>query len=258
MSKLFNPFKAAITKREIQVGLWLALANAYSAEVCAGAGFDWLLIDYEHAPNNLPLIRDQLQAIHGSASHPVVRPPIGEPWIIKQLLDIGAQTILVPMVESGEQADMLAKAMRYPPVGTRGIGASLGRASSFNREPNYLQRADEQMCLLVQVESRAGIEALDDIALTDGVDGVFVGPADLAADMGYLGNPNAAPVVELIERTLERLSALGKPSGVLATDKDILRNYAAKSASFIAVGSDISLLATSTASLSERFKHEFS
>ena len=180
-----NPFKAALQRGEMQYGCWGAFAHPYATELMASTGFDWLVIDGEHAPNDLPTITAQLQALHGYTTHPVVRLPMGEDWAIKQVLDAGAQTLLIPMVESAGQARALVRAMRYPPAGIRGSGAMIARATMFAGVENYVATADAQMCLLVQVESHKGLEALDDILAVDGVDGVFIGPADLAADMGF-------------------------------------------------------------------------
>src|ERR1700693_3839624 len=163
-----NPFKAALQSPEPQFGLLLGLADSYCAEICAGAGFDWVLIDGEHAPNDVRSILSQLQAVAPYPVHPIVRPVSGDVQLIKQLLDIGAQTLLVPMVESAEQAKLLVQAMRYPPAGIRGVGAALARASQWNRVTNYLDQANDQMCLLVQVETRAGLENLDAIAAVEG------------------------------------------------------------------------------------------
>jgi len=172
-----NPFKAAIKAGRPQMGCWLGLADPYVAEISAGAGFDWLLIDAEHAPNDLRSIISQLQVIAAFDSHPVVRPTIGEAWMIKQLLDAGAQTLLVPMVESAAQARELVQAVTYPPHGIRGVGSALARASNFSGIPDYLTTAQDEICLLVQVENCAGMEALDEILQVEGVDGVFIGPS---------------------------------------------------------------------------------
>ncbi|MDR3376828.1 MAG: 4-hydroxy-2-oxoheptanedioate aldolase [Ancalomicrobiaceae bacterium] len=249
-----NPFKQALKAGQLQLGLWQALANAYTVEISAGAGYDWLLIDAEHAPNDLPLLVAQLQAIKGTPSHPVIRPPVGETWMIKQLLDIGAQTLLIPMVESGSQAEALVKAVRYPPNGVRGVGAALARASAFNRIPDYLQTADAEICLLLQVESRAGLAALDDIAATEGVDGVFVGPADLAADMGFLGRPGAPEVQAAVEEALSRIQSHGKAAGILTGDPTLARRYVDRGASFVAIGNDVTLLAQATQKLLDDFR----
>ncbi|MFZ2100533.1 MAG: HpcH/HpaI aldolase/citrate lyase family protein, partial [Oricola sp.] len=180
-----NEFKAALARGERQIGCWVGLADAYAAEIMGTTGFDWLLIDGEHAPNDVRSIMRQLQALEASPSHAVVRLPIGETRIVKQILDVGAQTLLIPMVESGEQAAELVRAAQYPPRGVRGVGAALARASKFSAIPDYLATADSEICLLLQVENRAGMAALDDILAVEGVDGIFIGPSDLAADMGY-------------------------------------------------------------------------
>ena len=168
------------------------LADPVCAEICAGAGFDWLVIDGEHAPNDVRSVLAQLQAVAPYPVHPVVRPLSGDVNLIKQMLDIGAQTLLIPMVESAAQARQLVSAMRYPPEGIRGIGAALARAARWDRIPNYVHEANAQMCLLVQVETRKGLENLEAIAGVEGVDGVFIGPADLSAAMGHPGNPQAS------------------------------------------------------------------
>ncbi|WP_180899745.1 4-hydroxy-2-oxoheptanedioate aldolase [Martelella soudanensis] len=249
-----NTFKQALRDSKPQIGLWIALANAYTAEICGGAGFDWLVIDGEHGPNDLPLLSAQLQGLAASPSHPVVRVPIGEAWLVKQVLDVGFQTVLVPMIETAEQAHAMVRAMRYPPDGMRGVGAGLARASRFNRIPDYLASANEEVCLLLQIESRAGIEALDDIAAIDGVDGVFIGPSDLAADMGYLGKPAAPDVNAVIETGIERILSHGKAAGVLTGDKSLARRYLELGATFVAVGTDVGLLVSGSASLAADFK----
>ena len=238
-----NTFKQALRDGKAQIGLWQALANPYTVEIAGSAGYDWLLLDAEHAPNDIPLLVSQLQALKGSASHAIIRPPIGETWIVKQLLDIGAQTLLVPMIESREAAKAMVKAVRYPPQGVRGVGAALARASNFNRIPDYLQTANDEICLLLQVESRAGIAALDAIASVEGVDGVFIGPADLAADMGFLGKPGAPEVQEVVEAALKRIQALGKAAGILTGDLGLARRYIELGASFVAIGNDVTLFA---------------
>ena len=249
-----NPFKQALREGKAQIGLWQALANPYTAEICAGAGYDWLLLDAEHAPNDIPLLVSQLQAMKGTGSHAVIRPPIGETFIIKQLLDIGAQTLLVPMVESRDMAEAMVKAVRYPPHGVRGVGAALARASAFNRIPDYLQTANDEICLLLQIESRAGLAALDEIAATEGVDGVFIGPADLAADMGFLGKPGAPEVQVEVERALLRIQSHGKAAGILIGDLGLARRYLDLGASFVAIGNDVTLLANATTKLLADFR----
>lgn len=249
-----NEFKAALRRREQLIGLWLGLGNAYTAELCAGAGFDWLLIDGEHAPFDVPNIVAQLQAVAPAAAAAVVRAPIGETWILKQLLDIGAQTLLVPMVETAEQARELVRAVRYPPEGVRGVGAALARASRFGRTTDYLGTANEQICLLVQVESVAALAQIEAIAAVDGVDGIFIGPSDLAADMGHLGRPGLPEVQGAIEGALTRIVATGKAAGILSSDEALARRYLELGANFVAVGTDATLLSASTAGLAARFK----
>jgi 4-hydroxy-2-oxoheptanedioate aldolase len=207
------------------------------------AGFDWLVIDGEHAPNDLRTMMAQLQALKGSATHPVVRLPMGEDWLIKQVLDIGAQTLLIPMVENAEQAKALVRATRYPPDGIRGSGAALARATLFSSIPDYTITANAQICLLVQVETKAGVDALDDILAVDGVDGVFIGPSDLGADMGYPGDSRAEPVQEAIRDALTRIAASDKAAGCLAVDDETALKYRDWGAQFLAVGIDVVLLA---------------
>lgn len=248
-----NTFKQALAERRLQLGIWAALASPAATEVTAGAGFDWVVIDGEHAPNDIPLLSAQLQAVLASPSHPVVRVPVGDPALIKQVLDIGAQTILVPMVETAEQAAALVRATRYPPAGIRGVGAALGRASAYSRIADYLDTANDQICLLVQVESRAALAAIEAIAAVDGVDGIFIGPSDLAADMGLLGQPGAPAVLAAIEDALTRIQAAGKPAGILTLDHALARLYVAMGTTFVAIGADVLLLAAATTRLRQEF-----
>lgn len=244
-----NQFKQALAEGRVQIGLWQALASPYTVEICAGAGYDWLLLDAEHAPNDIPLLVSQLQAMKGSESHAIIRPPIGETHVIKQLLDIGAQTLLIPMVESRAMAESMVRAVRYPPHGVRGVGAALARASAFNRIPDYLQTANAEICLLLQVESRAGLDNLDAIASTDGVDGVFIGPSDLAADMGHLGKPGHPEVQAAVEAAIARIRSHGKAAGILIGDLALAKRYQELGASFIGIGNDVTLLASATTRL---------
>jgi 4-hydroxy-2-oxoheptanedioate aldolase len=249
-----NLFKQRLLAGELQYGLWLGLSEIFSAEICAGAGFDWLLIDAEHGPNDLRTIFAQLQAIAPYGSQPVVRPPQGDHVLIKQLLETGVQTLLIPMVESAAQAAHLVEAMRYPPQGIRGVGSSIARASRWGRIGDYADEANGQMCLLVQVETRAGLEQLDGILAVEGVDGVFFGAADLAASFGLLGQPNHPDIVAMIERGLTRVAACGKAGGVLCGDRDLVNRYREAGARFIAVGVDSMLLAAATSSLCAAYK----
>lgn len=251
-----NQFKLALQQKRQQIGLWLGLADSYSAELCAGAGFDWLLLDGEHAPNDVRSLLAQLQAIEPYPSHPVIRPVVGETAIIKQMLDIGAQTLLIPMVETAEQAAALVRATRYPPEGVRGVGSALARASRWNRFAGYLNEADAQICLLVQVETKKGLENLEEIASVEGVDGVFIGPADLSAALGYRGNPGHPEVQNAIEESIRKIVALGKAAGILMADEKLARRYLELGCTFVAVGVDTTLLARSTQALAERFKNK--
>lgn len=248
-----NAFKAALKEGRQQYGLWLGLADAYAAEACATCGFDWLLVDGEHGPNDLRSMLATLQAVAPYPSHPVVRIPEGNATLVKQVLEIGAQTLLVPMVETAQQAGELVRAMRYPPQGIRGVGSGLARSSRWNLHADYLQVANEQVCLLVQVETVGAIEQLADIAAIDGVDGVFIGPSDLSASMGLLGQPSHPEVKAVIERAIATILAAGKAPGILCTDEALARHYASLGARFVAVGVDTTLLTQSARALAGRF-----
>jgi len=249
-----NQFKSALGDGRAQIGLWAALASPYAAELCAGAGFDWLVLDGEHAPNDVPMLLAALQAVAPYPVEPVVRPPVGDPVLLKQLLDIGARTLLIPMVESAEQAAHLVAATRYPPDGFRGVGAAIGRASRWTRRADYNSEAAGEICLLLQVETVRGLEALDEIARVPGVDGVFIGPSDLAASMGHLGNNAHADVQGAIERAIARILAAGKAPGILTMDESEARRYLELGARFVAVGADILLLVRAADELARRFK----
>lgn len=249
-----NQFKQAVRAGREQIGLWLGLGETFSAEICAGAGFDWLLIDAEHGPNDLRSILAQLQALAPYPTQPVVRPPQGDHVLIKQLLETGVQTLLIPMVDTAEQARGLVDAMRYPPAGIRGVGSALARASRWGRIDNYAQLADAQMCLLVQVETQTGYRNLDAILEVDGVDGVFFGAADLAASYGYLGQSTHPEIVAAIEDGLRRTGAAGKAGGVLCSDRALNERYMAAGASFVAVGVDALLLSAATSALCQSYK----
>lgn len=249
-----NGFKAALAEGRAQIGCWLGMADGYVAQIAGEAGFDWLVIDGEHAPNDLRSMLAQLQGLARSSAHPVVRVPVGEAWMIKQVLDIGAQTVLVPMVESGAQAALLARAMRYPPEGMRGVGAALARASRFSSVTDYTERADAEVCLLVQVENRAGLAALDDILAIEGIDGVFIGPADLAADTGYRNRPDAPELRAMIADAIGRIRAAGKAAGILSTDPAYARECLAMGATFVAVGIDVLVYANAMKALAAQFR----
>jgi len=250
-----NAFKKALARKEAQIGLWLSLPDPYCAEVSAGAGFDWLLLDGEHAPNDVRTILAQLQAIAPYPVHPVVRPSLGETHYLKQYLDLGVQTLLIPMVDSAAQARELVAAVHYPPKGVRGVGSALGRASRWGRIKDYPARADSEVCLLVQVETVAGMKEIDAIAATPGVDGVFIGPADFAASMGYLSEGGDHPeVVVAIRKGIKAILAAGKAPGILTWNEQLNREYLQLGALFVAVGADVSLLARAAENLAAKYK----
>jgi len=249
-----NHFKRALRNHKEQIGLWVALANPVAAELCAGAGYEWVLIDAEHGPNDIPMILGQLQAIAAHPSHAVVRLPMGETWLIKQALDIGAQNLLIPMVETAEQAENIARACFYPPRGVRGVGSALARASNYSRIEDYLHTANDQICLLAQIESKRAVENIEAIAAVDGIDALFIGPADLAADMGYLGNVGAPEVVACVEDAIKRILAAGKPAGIMITDLTLARQFRNLGASLIGIGADVNLLSSAASDLLSAFK----
>lgn len=248
-----NPFKAALAAGQPQIGLWLSLAEAYTAEICATAGFDWLLVDGEHAPNDLRGILAQLQAVAPYRAQPVVRAVEGSTALVKQLLDIGACNLLVPMVDTAEQARAMVAATRYPPEGVRGVGSAIARASRWNTRARYLDEANAEVCLLVQAETATALRNLEAICAVDGVDGVFIGPADLAASMGHRGNPGHPEVQAAIENGIATIVASGKAAGILTGDAALARRYLALGARFVAVGVDVSLLAQATRQLATDF-----
>lgn len=252
-----NTFKQALKAHKPQIGLWMGLASAYTAEICALAGFDWLVVDGEHAPNDLRSIQAQLQTLAAyPGSHPVARVPVGETALIKQYLDLGAQNILVPMVDTPEQAAQLVQAMRYPQDdgqgGVRGMAGA--RASRWGHFTDYFKRANEEVCLLVQAESREALSNLDAIAATPGVDGVFIGPADLSASLGHVGNAAHPEVQAAIEDAIARILKAGKAPGILTADEKLAQHYLSLGAVFVAVGLDTQILMRHTTGLAARFK----
>lgn len=249
-----NLFKKALAARQSQIGLWLGMANAYTADMLAGAGFDWLLIDGEHAPNTLDSILAQLQAVAAYPVHPVVRCAWNDAVEIKRLLDIGTRNLLVPMVQDAAQAAAAVAATRYPPHGIRGVGAALARASQWNRTPDYLAQAASRLCVLVQVETRTALANLGAICAVDGVDGVFIGPSDLAADMGHLGSPGHPDVQRAVEDAIATICAAGKAAGVLIGDEGLARRYIGLGTTFTAVGVDTTVLVRGAEALARRFK----
>ncbi|QIO06059.1 4-hydroxy-2-oxoheptanedioate aldolase [Acinetobacter shaoyimingii] len=251
--KYINHFKRKL-KTEQQIGLWVGLADAYGTEIAANAGYDWLLIDGEHAPSDLRTTLSQLQSIAAYPSQAVVRPPIGSVQLIKQLLDIGAQTLLIPMVETVEQAELMVKAVRYPPEGIRGVGAALARATRWNSIEDYYQTAHEDICLLIQIESVTGLNNLDDILNVEGIDGIFIGAVDLSATMGYQGNPNHPEVQKAVIDAIQRIRQSGKAAGILSTQHEATQKYLDIGTEFVAVGVDTSVLINSLKELLAKYK----
>ena len=238
-----NRLKAALAAGERQMGLWIAMGHSTSAEIASRAGFDWCLIDGEHAPNDIPMILEQLRAMGAGSATPAVRLPVGDPVLVKRVLDLGVQTILIPMVDTPEEAEAMVRATRYPPEGVRGVGAAMARAGDFGAITDVVTTANAQICLFVQAESREAIENIEAIAGIDGVDGIFVGPADLAADMGFPGQPGTPEVEAVIHDAIGRITAAGKAAGIIAFDTAKCAQWIEAGATFVAVGGDVSILA---------------
>ncbi|MFP5391410.1 MAG: aldolase/citrate lyase family protein [Gammaproteobacteria bacterium] len=248
-----NHFKSALRRGELQLGLWSNLSSHVSVELLANAGFDWLLIDTEHSPNELPMVHCQLQAIGRGATHPIVRPTWNDTVTIKRYLDIGVQTLLVPFVQDAEEARQAVASTRYPPRGVRGYAAA-ARASDFGRIKDYPTACEDQLCVLLQVETPAALAQIEAIAQIEGVDGIFIGPGDLAAAMGFIGQVGHAEVVAAIDDAIARIRAAGKPAGVLAGEERLARRWIEVGATFVAVGSDTGLLARGAEQLAAKFR----
>jgi 4-hydroxy-2-oxoheptanedioate aldolase len=248
-----NAFKHALAAGKPQIGLWLSLSSSYSAEVCAGSGFDWLLIDTEHSPNEIDMVLGQLQAVAPYPSHPVVRVAWNDAVIVKRTLDVGAQSLLFPFVQNAEEAAQAVAATRYPPRGIRGV-AGTTRATRFGRVKDYAKRAHEETCVLVQVETQEAVDAIEAIAKVDGVDGIFIGPADYHASLGYPGETANPAVLPKIEDAIRRIRAAGKAPGILTPDEKLARRYLELGALFVAVGADVGLLARGSEALAAKFK----
>lgn len=244
---------AAASDPRALAGMWICSGSTLIAEICAGAGLDWVMIDMEHSANGLESVLTQLQVVAAYPVTAVVRVPINDPVIIKQVLDAGAQTLLVPMVSSAEEAEAAVRAVRYPPHGIRGVGSALARSARWNRVDGYLADADKLVSVIVQVETQAGVAAAEDIAAVDGVDGVFVGPADLSASMGLIGQQSHPDVVAAVHKTFDTVRAAGKPVGVNAFDPEMAESYVKAGARFILVGADVAILARGSEQLASRF-----
>ena len=250
-----NRLKQALRDGHVQIGLWSSLASHVSAEVIAGSGFDWVLIDTEHSPNELPLVLSQLQAMSEGTASPVVRPAWNDAVIFKRLLDIGVQSFVVPFVQSADEAQRAVAATRYPPAGIRGI-ATTTRANRFGRVKNYPTRANDEICVIVQIETAAAVANIEAIAAVDGVDGLFIGPSDLAAALGHPGDYANAAVRAAIEDAIARIRATGKCAGILAPLEADARHWLERGCLFVGVGSDVGLLARHSEALAAKFKSQ--
>ena len=248
-----NAFKHAIAAGRLQIGLWCSLCSNIAADIVRDCGFDWLLLDTEHSPNEIPDLLAQLQAVEGGTATAIVRPAWNDMVLIKRCLDIGAQALLVPYVQNADEAKSAVAAVRYPPRGVRGVAAA-SRASRFGRVADYLKKADSEICLLVQVETRSALEQLETIATVEGVDGVFIGPSDLSASLGHVGNPAHPEVQAALADAVRRLKAVGKPAGILTGDEAQARRYIGWGYTFVAVGSDVGLLGRGGDALARKFK----
>ena len=248
-----NHFKRAILCGQPQIGLWSHLCSAISTEILAGSGFDWLLLDMEHSPNELPELLAQLHAMQGGTATAIVRPPWNDMVTFKRLLDIGVQSLLVPYVQTAEEARQAVSFTRYPPHGVRGF-AGAPRASAYGRTKDYAHRCTEELCVLVQVETVEGLRNLEAIAEVEGIDGVFIGPGDLSAALGHLGNPKHPEVLAKIDDAIARIRACGKAAGILTGDETLARHYLDLGCLFVAVGADQNLLRDSSQALVQRFK----
>ncbi|MBU9844265.1 2-dehydro-3-deoxyglucarate aldolase [Rahnella ecdela] len=247
-----NRFRQDLLQGKTLIGCWSALCSPITTEVLGVAGFDWLLLDGEHAPNDVTTFVPQLMALKGSRSAPVVRPQFNDPVVIKRLLDIGFYNFLIPFVETQEQAELAVASTRYPPAGIRGVSVS-HRSNMFGTVPDYFASINDNIAVMVQIESQQGVDNLDAIAATDGIDGIFVGPSDLAAGMGHLGNAGHPDVQAAIRHIFARAKAHGKPSGILAPVEADARRYLEWGATFVAVGSDLGIFRAGTQALCDRF-----
>lgn len=248
-----NAFKRALLERRQQIGLWCSLPGGYVAEAVAGSGFDWLLFDTEHSPGDPLTVLAQLQAVAPYDVSPVVRPASNDTVLIKRFLDIGAQTLLIPYVQSADEARQAVAATRYPPEGVRGV-SGLTRATRFGRAKGYARHASEELCLLVQIETGEALARLEEIAVVEGVDGVFIGPADLAASLGRVGEPGHPDVVAAVEDAIRRIQACGKPAGILTPDRNFAERCIALGTVFTAVAVDVGLIARESETIARHFK----
>src|SRR5580765_4421282 len=247
-----NSFRQRLLGGKTLIGCWCSLANPITTEVLGVAGFDWLLLDGEHSPNDVITFIPQLMALKDSVSAPVVRPSWNNPVELKRLLDGGFYNFLIPFIESADEARRAVAATRYPPQGFRGVSVAQ-RSNRYGTVAGYFEGVNEQICVMVQIESGKGVAAAAEIAAVDGVDGLFVGPSDLAAGLGHLGNPAHAEVQLAMAEVFAAAKAAGKPIGTLAPVEADARRYIAQGASFVAVGSDLGVFRAATQALRERY-----
>lgn len=248
-----NTFKHNLAAGKLQIGLWSSLCSNIAAEIIGDSGYDWILLDTEHSPNEIPDLVGQLQGMQASPTTPIIRPAWNDAVLIKRALDIGAQSLLLPYVQNVEEAKAAVAATRYPPHGIRGVSVA-ARASRYGRTPGYLTKANDEICVLVQVETRTALDQLEAIAAVEGVDGVFIGPSDLAASLGHLGNPQHAEAQKAMKDAVERLTKVGKPAGMLTGNEEEAKRYIDWGYKFVAIGSDVGLLAKHSDALLKRFK----
>ncbi|MDI1344459.1 MAG: aldolase/citrate lyase family protein [Pseudolabrys sp.] len=248
-----NAFKAGLKAKKLQIGLWQSLCSNIASEITSDSGFDWILLDTEHSPNEIPDLLSQLQAMELGTATPIIRPAWNDAVLAKRCLDIGAQTLLFPYVQSVAEAKAAVASTRYPPQGIRGVSVA-ARASRYGRVPGYLGKANDEICVLVQVETRQSLDQIEAIAKVEGIDGVFIGPSDLAASLGHLGNPQHADVQAAMKNAVERLTAVGMPAGILTGNEEEARRYIDWGYLFVAVGSDVGLLAKAADTLAKKFK----
>jgi 2-keto-3-deoxy-L-rhamnonate aldolase RhmA len=248
-----NPLKRALRERQRQIGLWCMLSSPVAAEVVAGSGFDFAVVDMEHAPNEIPAVHAQLQAMETGTAEPVVRPPWNDPVAFKRLLDVGVRSFVVPFVQTAEEARRAVASTRYPPHGIRGVALAT-RANRYGRVNDYLRLANEEICVHVQLETRLALANLEEIASVEGVDGLFIGPSDLAADLGHLGDSAHPDVRRAIDDAISRIRRTGKAAGILAPLEADARAWLDLGATFVAVGSDLGLLARQSEALVKKFK----
>src|SRR3569833_2490153 len=248
-----NAFKAALGAGKLLIGIWSSLCSNIAADVLSDCGFDWILLDTEHSPNEIPDLVGQLQAVRGGTATPIIRPAWNDAVLAKRALDIGAQTLLFPYVQNADEAKRAVESTRYPPHGVRGVSVA-ARASRYGRTPGYLGKASTEICVLVQVETREAMNELEAIAKVDGIDGVFIGPSDLAASLGHLGNSAHPDVQAAIKDAVTRLKKIGKPAGILTSNEDEARRYIEWGYLFVAVGAAVGVLARNADALAKQFK----